>query len=415
MSTVVLSCLAFTIALIALFRAVADRLAYRRQIDSLYEKVKVAEGQLKKRAQLADEIAHEIKNPLTAIMCSAETLDLLIGNKLENLHRESLHYIKEYGEHLLRLVSDYLDVSRLESAQVKSKPKVVNVEESLKSVVGLLQSKSYAAQVLLRQTVDDPTLTAFIDPQHFKQIIFNLVHNALKFTRSGGEVHVNATAHPSSGFVSIIVDDDGCGIPPEELRHIFDPYVHKEQRNCIEIGTGLGLALCKSLVDLAGGTIAVKSWLGVGTIFEVLIPRGDLAQQDCTEEIDRARPEPNLQQSVNPLLGQTYLVCDSDPIARQSIARLIEAWGGLVDQAEEASMAVRALSERNYDAVMLESKISTDAIDLLNSIKAEMSDTQTRLILTCAEPIDRNSANINGADAVLEKPLSPPVLLRSLL
>ncbi len=416
MSVVFLSCFALIIAIIALGRAMIDQRAYRRQIELLHEKVGIAESQLRKRAQLADEIAHEIKNPLTAILCSAETLDLLVGNKLESLHRQSLGYIREYGDHLLRLVSDYLDVSRVEAQQLKSSPRSIKVEDTIKSVLGLLQSKSYATQVVLKYSASNPNLTAYIDPQHLKQIIFNLVHNALKFTQSGGEVHVTVSDELSSNFISLVVEDNGRGIPSAELQHIFDPYVHREKGDSVEVGTGLGLALCKSLVELAGGRITVKSWMSIGTVFEVLIPKGGA---DITETDDEfpwsSDPTFHSDRDNSPLLGQSYLVCDSDPVAREAIARLIEAWGGLVDRAEESVSAVRALAEKSYDAVMVENADSGDALALLSSIRAELSDDQTRVIITCSGPIDPVAKEQCGEDIVLEKPLNGSMLLRSLL
>lgn len=415
MAIVVLSSFAFLGAIMALGRAILDHRFYLKEIDSLSEKVKIVEGQLKKRAQLADEIAHEIKNPLTAILCSAETLDLLVGDKLEDQHRQSLAYIREYGDQLLRLVSDYLDVSRIESQQFKSFPRSVSVGETIRPVLGLLQSKSYASQVKLSYLGDSSDSEAYIDPQHLKQVVFNLVHNALKFTPPGGEVSVCVSSQHSAEHIKITVKDTGQGIRAEELDDIFSPYVHRERGNTVELGTGLGLALCKSLLGLAGGRITVESELGVGTKFEVFVPRSTEVNLKSNNDNRVNDYRSGQRGGETPLLGQSFLVCDADPVTREAIARLIEAWGGMVDRFEESISALKAMSNRDYDAVMVDAGGSIDYLTLLNNIGPELTDHQTKLIFTTTEPVADEIRKQRNAGLLLEKPLNGKLLLHSLL
>lgn len=404
--------IALAAAMLAFVRAWLDRRAYQKQIDLFSERVREAERILRQRAELASEVAHEIKNPITAILCSAETLDLLIGPGLDDAHRQSLRYIREYGDTLLRLVSDFLDVSRAEGGQLHARPEAVKVMPIVQSIIGLLESNAMRKKITVTCVATVPDLTARIDPKHLKQIVFNLLHNAIKFSQEGGKVQVLLSRSFPQPFVRIEVTDNGCGVESAQLPHIFEPYVHSADGAARDLGTGLGLTLAKALVELSGGKITAESQVNVGSSFVFTIPEFDTAAHAET-----AAPASQSTTVSEPALrGQRFLVVDEDSGARESVARLIEAWGGMVDRVELAADAVRALATSDYDAVVLdETRDGISAAELARTIRKELDDQQTTIIIASRDHLEADEVAACGANRYLEKPLSGKTMLASLV
>ncbi len=232
---------------------------------------------LKFRGNLASEIAHEIKNPITAILCSAETLDMILADKLDESQRLTLRYIKDYGDNLHKLVSDFLDLSRSESGNMECNMQKLDLEKIIQSVTGLLEAIATRKGVILENVTMGKNISVLADPIHLKQILFNLIHNSIKYTEKNGKVIVNCTSSAEDGKLLISVEDSGKGIAPEKLSLLFDPYVKFEnllpetviitESGVPQQGTGIGLAICKSLVELHGGKIMVHSVPGKGSVF----------------------------------------------------------------------------------------------------------------------------------------------------
>lgn len=414
MSVVVLVTLAFITALAAFFRAWVDHRELKSTIASLERQSEEMQRKLSLRGRLAGEIAHEIKNPITAIQCSAETLDLMIGAQMAPELRKSLRYIGEYSEYLLRLLSDFLEVSRCEAGVNKPQAEIIEVRESVEAVTGLLRSYAMRKRINLSFESIEPGVLAFSDSRHFKQIIFNLVHNGLKFTPENGTIELSAESPARGRFVSIRVKDSGCGIPGDKINSIFDPYSRFEgESSSFDSGVGLGLALCRNLVELNGGRITVESVLGQGSTFTVFIPKAHTIRLIKPAEKQDAVNLPTLFQ---PLLGQNFLVVDQDPSARESLAKLIQGWGGMVDQVAQAVEAVEAISSKAYDAVMVDSsRDGLNGYEVASLLKDNAHTQGTTIILTTDNAPDENLALESGADRTIEKPLQGDRLLRSLI
>ncbi|NLF25732.1 MAG: response regulator [Deltaproteobacteria bacterium] len=419
MNYAVLSILALVVAVLAALRAFLDRRFYQQRVRDLHQRILDAERLLKLRGHLAHEVAHEIKNPLTAILCSAETLELLIGEQIGEEHQKSLVFIKEYGDNLLRLVSDFLDISRAEAGRINPVPEGVEVEPAVKSILGLLESFAIRKRVSLKFRSDISRIYAFVDPKHFRQVIFNLVHNAIKFTPEGGFVQVVAGLDSVSSYVRISVRDSGVGIPAACIPNIFDPYAKYEgDGEDYQSGVGLGLAVCKSLVDLAGGKISLQSLEGVGTEFEVKLPvyqsasRSELGQ----EEDESREEEEGVDVRTKPLRGRHFLLVDQDTGSREAVARLIEAWGGMVDKATLAVEAVEAVIRKDYDTVVIDCGVDGGyGCELARIIREDANQKDMNLIVTATSPLPQRQLQENGVDQYVLKPLNGKILLSSLL
>ena len=286
-----------TIALVGTVTALA-MLSWRNRrqqqvLDTLERDLERAHNHLRRRAEMAQELAHEIKNPLGAIVASAEALELLLQEEVATAHREALGYIKEYSAGLLQQVSDFLDLTRAEGGLVRARPERVPLCEAARSVAGLLRSIAVKRGVHIAVVGDEEQKAAFIDPTHCKQVLFNLIHNAIKFSPRNSTVSIAVQRVGSSEFVAVSVSDEGPGIPPELREKIFEPHVQGSQAVRHELGGyGIGLAVCRTLVELAGGKIAAycsEAPGSCGTTFMVTLPRAS-----HTEAIVRA-PETELK------------------------------------------------------------------------------------------------------------------------
>lgn len=241
----------------------------RQQIEA--QNVKLLEAYRVKSEFLAT-MSHELRTPLNAIMGFSQILDSQSKGPLTPHQDDMVKRIFANGTHLLNLVNDILDLSKLEAQRLTLMPQVVNLDRLITTTLSDLTSLAEGKSLALEASFDLADPNVINDEHRLRQVLVNLVSNAIKFTEQGS-VRVTATS-PRPDWVTLAVTDTGMGIAPEQLPYIFEAFRQIDQsirrRNS---GTGLGLAIIHSLVNLMGGTITVESQIGVGTTFWVTLPR----------------------------------------------------------------------------------------------------------------------------------------------
>jgi len=254
-----------------------------KKLDDTILKLQKTEAELQKRNselvaavhsrdEMVGVISHELKNPLSALQLSTTLMQRLLpkDQSLDSI-RQQMERIKPSIYRMNQLISDLLDVTRLEAKSLKLAPRVCDLVEIAQEVVKAHEAVAQDKLVQLHSDVPPECRNVFCDPDRTAQILNNLVNNALKFTNSGGSVSISAKK--SNQQVEIRVIDTGKGIPKENLPHVFDRFW--QEKETAHKGTGLGLSIAKGLVEAQGGKLWVESQPGYGTTFYFTIPMAE--------------------------------------------------------------------------------------------------------------------------------------------
>lgn len=217
-------------------------------------------------------ISHELRTPLNAISGYVELMQLNVNGPLTEKQRESLDRIQRNERHLLALIDDILGFARVEAGRLTLDIRHVNVAEAVSEVEPLIQPEVQKKKLEFSSARVDPMLTVRADPERLRQVLLNILSNAVKFTPEAGRISVGAEASPGKR-IRFFVTDTGIGIPKEDLDRIFEPFVQADYgRTRPYPGVGLGLAIVRDLVTAMEGEIQIESKVGDGTTVSVLLP-----------------------------------------------------------------------------------------------------------------------------------------------
>ncbi len=253
---------------VTFFRDVTSEREARAQLERARE---AAEAASHAKSMFLATMSHELRTPLNAVIGLTDLLLIEGADPLTKKQTKYLEGVLQSGRHLLAMVNDVLDLAKIEAGKHDLELEQIATQDAIEEAVSLLQPLAATRGVGLAATVDATTPELRADPIRFRQILYNLISNAVKFTDRDGHVKVSAAA--DSRGVAIRVADTGIGIAPEDMTRLFRAFEQlKLPSGDRPGGTGLGLALTKRLVDMHGGTIEVTSKLGAGTIFTVRLP-----------------------------------------------------------------------------------------------------------------------------------------------
>jgi len=238
-----------------------------REIEDKSRQLEVASQH---KSEFLANMSHELRTPLNAIIGFSEVLSERMFGELNEKQEEYLKDIYASGTHLLSLINDILDLSKIEAGRMELELSVFHLPMALDSALTLVRERAGRRSIALHTNVDDRLGQIQADERKVRQVVLNLLSNAIKFTPEGGRIEVGAV--PKDGLVEVSVSDTGVGIASEDQEAVFEEF---RQVGTVEKkveGTGLGLTLCRKFVELHGGRIWVKSELGAGSTFTFTIP-----------------------------------------------------------------------------------------------------------------------------------------------
>ena len=317
--------------LVGYFKVTRDRTERKRTVEMLETERARAEQANRAKSEFLAAMSHEIRTPMNAILGMAE---LLWETELDEDQRQYVQIFRHAGADLMALINDILDLSKIEAGRVELEQTPFDLEDVQDHVMELLGSKARdKGIVLLSRLAPGVTRSLVGDPSRLRQVLVNLVGNAVKFTRVG-EVVLTAANVPggTNGEIEFSVSDTGIGIPSEKIATIFDAFTQVDASTTRQFGgTGLGLAISKRLVERMGGVLTAESEMGKGSTFHFAVRFG------VHPETARRLPA-----GVENLRGQRVLVMDDSATNRLILRESLTAWGL---ESREFSSAEEALEE----------------------------------------------------------------------
>ncbi|WP_162942066.1 ATP-binding protein [Desertimonas flava] len=353
----------------------------------------------REKDEFLSRMSHELRTPLTAILGFGQLLQL--EERLHQEDREAIDQIVKAGRHLLALINDLLDISRIATGHLSLSLEPVVVGDVVESVAALLAPQAADRSVMVSSTVD-PALAVTADHQRIRQVLLNLVSNAIKYNSTPGTVVVAAERQDSSGTVVVSVTDSGPGISRDGQARLFLPFERLEATSAIE-GTGVGLALSKSLVEAMGGSIGVDSVVGRGSRFWV-----EFQAAEAPAAADHAVPEVESRSVVDHPAATTVLLVEDNLANVRVLERFMRGRDEHLEVAMQGGMAVELARELQPAAVLLDLHLpDINGDEVLAMLKNDPRTAEVPVIVLSADATDGGRRRLleAGAADYLTKPI----------
>ncbi|HEY6887573.1 MAG TPA: ATP-binding protein, partial [Solirubrobacter sp.] len=358
------------------------------------------------KSEFLSRMSHELRTPLNAVIGFGQLLEL---DELEPHQAEAVQHILGAGRHLLDLINEVLDISRIESGTMTLSLEPVHLASVLNDAVLLIRPLADAAQVRLSSDgARNGDVHVVADEQRLQQVLLNLLSNAVKYNRAGGKVSVRCLL-TAGDHVEIAITDTGVGMRPEQVQRLFEPFDRLgAERTEIE-GTGLGLSLVKGFVEAMAGSIQAESEPGVGTTMRVRL---------AAVPAPRERPERG-DHGATALDGRTIVHIDDNLTSLQLVERLLDPVPGLrLFAARKGREGVELIRAHAPDVILLDLHLSDgDGREFLGELLRDPQTAAIPVVVLSAAATPEEAARLRAAGAaeVLAKPVDAAALLKALI
>ncbi|WP_038250075.1 PAS domain S-box protein [Ghiorsea bivora] len=397
----------------------------QQQRDEIQSKNRELESASRMKSEFLANMSHELRTPLNAIIGFSELIKDGAVGELNHDQRDYLKEIFDSGQHLLELINEILDLSKIEAGKMELELNAVIISDMLENSLSIISEKAMKHGVSVHTDIDAGLGSCIVDIRKLKQILYNLLSNAVKFTPKGGSVTLSACLVPSTDLVEgadkpyleISVIDTGIGIAKEDQERIFFPFEQADGSLTRRYeGTGLGLILVKSMVELHGGNVRVESNPGQGSTFTISIPYRQAICADEPENVNENVNQVNREYGARGLVTAGDQLCaliiEDDHSSAELMRRKLEKYGFLAERAATAEGAIFWLRNHQADLIVLDIMLPlTNGWQFLEALKKHQNGINVPVLVVSAVAQDNYQKGMAlGASAMLQKPVSDQAL-----
>jgi signal transduction histidine kinase/ActR/RegA family two-component response regulator len=390
-------------------RDVTDRVAAERELIAAKA---MAEAASRAKSDFLANMSHEIRTPLNGVI---GIVDALSRTPLNAEQTEMVQLVRDSGVTLERLVSDFLDVSKIEAGQLQLEVRPFDLDQTLRPCIEVMRYRAEDKGLWLEVERDGEVNASLLgDGTRVGQIVGNLLSNAIKFTDKGGvRLRVNLFAADHIVDVTLVVEDTGVGFDPDYAKRLFDPFSQADETISRRFGgTGLGLSICRSLAKMMGGEISATSEPGVGSRFVVSLPLAraeTIAAEDRGQAQTTSAPEDLAERALRILLAEDH------PTNQRVVQLILASQGVELVTVDDGEAAVAAFAGGGFDLVLMDMQMPRmDGLTATRAIRAAEGDSRrTPIIMLSANamPEHREDAFAAGANLHVAKPVTAASLL----
>lgn len=390
---------------------------YQKQQKAIIKSIREANEAIKQKQDFISNVSHDIRTPMDSIIGFTE----LAKKNMDNPEKlaDSLEKISRASGHLLNLVNEVLDMSKITSGKTVIEEEMCSIHSIIDNVCQIMQHEIDQKKLKIEldySMLDDDVLSC--DKIRLNQILLNLLSNAVKYSYEGGKITISVIQLSSDDESKIVnefhIKDEGCGMTPEFMDHVFEPFARDKSSPVSAEGTGLGLTICKSLAEIMGGDIEVLSELGKGSEFTLIVPLSIPSLLEIEEEQDIV---------VYDFKGRRILVVEDDVLNREILVEALREEGFVVDEAIDGSFAIEKLRDNDpgtYELVIMDLQMPVmdgfETAKIIRNFKnPEVAEIPIVALTADALPEEKNQAFSSGFNAYLVKPVDMLAMLKVLM
>ncbi len=369
-------------------------------------------------------MSHELRTPLTSILGLSESLLEQQRDPLTGYQERSIQVIESSGRHLLELINDILDLSKIEAGKFDFYPQPILVDEICRSSLSFIKAQATKKSITVSYTNEASVSRIYADPRRLKQILVNLLSNAVKFTRQRGNVTLLVTSELTQDLIRFSVIDDGIGISGQDLKRLFQPFVQVDSSlNRQHDGTGLGLALVQRLTDLHGGSVQVESEVGKGSCFTVNLAckTDEIAKLEAikSQPASAVRKEAGISETASKSSEprKVVLLAEDNMANVLTMGEYLKSHDYEVVVAHDGLEAIKLAETNHPDVILMDIQMPVmNGLDAIARLRDDSRFAFTPIVALTALAMsgDRERCLAAGANEYMSKPVSLKLLVETI-